>query len=541
MRGSRIASALVLVAASLARAGSAAEPSITMISTGYLLDGSDKAVDQIGIKLRVKLFKLSDRVQDELAEWDSGDCTVDVLHGYYTVALGKDCGTALVPSKLPTDDKRYLEVTIGGTVLSPRMLVGTVPTAATASNAQMLGGKTPTQIGAENDGRYVRAQTLASSAAQAGDIVLDGTVKATTLDGALDVSHLTGSIPDTLLASNGTFAKLGADNAFSGHNTLSGDTSMAALAVSGQATFAGAPSFAASGGAPFTVGSGTKVATLNADRLDDLDSADFVQRAATAGGDLTGTYATPTVARLQGLSVSATAPTNGQHLVWSGSQWAPAAAVATFNGRTGAVAPQNADYAFAQVSGTAANTQLTGPLVTSLTVGPGLTVSNPGAVGPAILGLDSASANTWAAPQTFNDVVNTPGLSVASKVFDAGKTDQTFPLFYLQWDQANWGNNMVVIEIFYSHYSSGGYWKGMAQAAYGGEPTIVQLEATGTYVAPTVLASTLVSASCGSSAQRCNKSALVQLALPAYYRETVRLTTPSGFTTTTTYQPRLAW
>lgn len=56
-----------------------------------------------------------------------------------------------------------------------------------------------------------------------------------------------------------------------------------------------------------------------------------------AGGDLSGNLPSPTVAKLQGLAVSATAPSSGEVLKWSGSAWAPAADSTTPTGSAGGV------------------------------------------------------------------------------------------------------------------------------------------------------------------------------------------------------------
>ena len=80
-----------------------------------------------------------------------------------------------------------------------------------------------------------------------------------------------------------------------------------------------------------------------------------------AGGDLSGSLSTPTVARMQGRAISSSAPSSGQVLTWSGTQWAPQAptgGVLSVFGRTGAVTAQSGDYLFNQIGGTIAAPQL---------------------------------------------------------------------------------------------------------------------------------------------------------------------------------------
>src|SRR5262249_17831094 len=75
----------------------------------------------------------------------------------------------------------------------------------------------------------------------------------------------------------------------------------------------------------------------------------------TAGGDLSGNLSAPTVAKLQGRTMSATAPTSGQVLAWNGSQWAPSNAasggVRAGFGRSGTVEAAPGGDSFSQRSG----------------------------------------------------------------------------------------------------------------------------------------------------------------------------------------------
>ncbi len=66
--------------------------------------------------------------------------------------------------------------------------------------------------------------------------------------------------------------------------------------------------------------------------LGDDDHPEYIREDEAAGGDLTGTYPNPTVAKLQGHGVSAAAPSSGEVLMWNGSAWGPQTLGAGFSG-----------------------------------------------------------------------------------------------------------------------------------------------------------------------------------------------------------------
>lgn len=76
-------------------------------------------------------------------------------------------------------------------------------------------------------------------------------------------------------------------------------------------------------------GSTSQIAALTVNQFGQITAASNVVATGTptgsASGDLSGTYPSPAVARIQGRAVSSTAPTTNQVLKFDGTQWAPAA------------------------------------------------------------------------------------------------------------------------------------------------------------------------------------------------------------------------
>jgi hypothetical protein len=201
---------ILLAAAPLA---ALADP-IAVNHAGRLLDSNDAPVNAPALGMQFRIYTTLN-VGDSLEElvWESSTCTVEVKNGYFSVTLGQSCsGTpSLDSTHLPASAARFLELTLDGAKLLPRLALTPAPVAAVARNSERLGGLDLDALDDRYDARFAAAAgayaLLSPANAQQGSLNVTGNVTAAAFNGGgagltgLDADELsTGTVPGARLA-----------------------------------------------------------------------------------------------------------------------------------------------------------------------------------------------------------------------------------------------------------------------------------------------------------------------------------------------------
>lgn len=168
---------LLALAVLFAAASARAETPLVLSHSGYVLGADDRPVNAPTVTFGLSVWTDAMANGESARVWPvTGEttCTAAVLNGYYGLVLdgtqATGCGAGITAELFGGTAPRFLQVSVDGTPLLPRVRVTHAPVAALANealNAARLGGKSPAEYAAAVHNHSASTVTDFASAAEA--------------------------------------------------------------------------------------------------------------------------------------------------------------------------------------------------------------------------------------------------------------------------------------------------------------------------------------------------------------------------------------